>query len=133
MKKKILISMLFISSVVFSSMKDDLDYCATVESWAAQQVIESAFEENTQLDKLKATSFLIERTKLMDGKKEIKFEYWGQLYTQTIKVVIPYVNNKNKEVTFIASSIISAEECSLGMGMPSYFDITPENYIFNKR
>ncbi|MBC8955030.1 hypothetical protein [Xenorhabdus sp. PB62.4] len=131
MKKNILFAMLFIPTIAFSSTKDDLDYCATVESWAAQQVIESAFEKNKQLDKLKATSFLIERTKLIDGKKEIKFEDWGQLYTQTIKVIIPYVNNQKKEVTFIASSIISAEECSLGM--PSYFDITPDNYIFNKR
>ncbi|MBD1227959.1 hypothetical protein [Xenorhabdus griffiniae] len=130
MKKNIFISILFTSNVAFSSTKADLDYCATVESWATQQVIESAFEKNKQLDKLKATSFLIERTKLMDGRKEIKFEDWGQLYTQTIKVIIPYVNNQKKKVTFIASSIISAEECSLGM--PSYFDITPDNYIFNK-
>lgn len=131
MKKNIPILMLFISSVSFSSTKDDLDYCATVESWAAQQVIESAFEKNKQLDKLKANSFLIERTKLIDGEKEIKFEDWGQLYTQTIKIIIPYANNQKKEVIFVASSIISAEECSLGM--PSYFDITPDNYIFNKK
>jgi hypothetical protein len=130
MKKSILIAMLFIPGVALSSTKDAtteaLDYCATVESWAAQKVIDAEFNKNKQLDRIKATSSLIERVKLVKGNSPIKFEDWGQLYTQTIEVTIPYIDKRKKPAVFIASSIISAEECSLTE--VAYFDITPEIY-----
>ncbi|SFN45220.1 hypothetical protein [Xenorhabdus japonica] len=130
MKKLILLAMLFIPSIALSSTKDAtkeaLDYCATTESWAAQKVIDAAVERNKQLDRMKATSSLIERHKLVKGKKPITFEDWGQLYTQTIEVSIPYIDSHKKPVIFIASSIISAEECSLTE--VAYFNITPEMY-----
>ncbi|PHM44864.1 exported hypothetical protein [Xenorhabdus mauleonii] len=121
--------MLCVPSIALSSTKEDLDYCATVKSWAAQKVIDAAFEKDKQLDREKATSSLIERTKLVEGNKPITFKDWGQLYAQTIKVSIPYIDKQKKSAIFIASSIISAEECSLTT--PSYFDMTPEHYIFN--
>ncbi|MDC9595677.1 hypothetical protein [Xenorhabdus anantnagensis] len=125
MKKFIVFAMLFVPSIALSSTNDDLDYCATIQSWPAQKVISIIVEKNKQLDQLRATSFLIERSKLVKGKKPIVFEEWGQLYTQTIEITIPYIDNHKKPVTFIASSIISAEECSLTE--PAYFDITSEN------
>ncbi|MDE9448097.1 hypothetical protein KKJ04_21925, partial [Xenorhabdus bovienii] len=96
---------------------------STVESWPAQKVILAEYQKNEQLDRMKASSFLIERTKLAKGNKPIKFEDWGQLYTQTIEVTIPYIDNQRKPKVFIASSIISAEECSLTQS--AYFEITP--------
>ncbi|MDE1480291.1 hypothetical protein KKJ17_18985 [Xenorhabdus bovienii] len=128
MKNLILFAMIFIPSIALSSTstKDALDYCATSQSWAAQKVIYAIAEKNKQLDKIRATSSLIERTKLVKGKKPVIFEEWGQLYTQTIEISIPYIDNQKKPVILIASSIISAEECSLTE--PAYFDITPGSY-----
>lgn len=127
MKKLILLAILCVPSIALSASKDStreaLDYCATVESWPAQKVILTEYRKNKQLDRMKATSLLIERTKLVKGNKPIQFEDWGQLYTQTIEVSIPYINNQKKSAVFIASSIISAEECSLTES--AYFKISP--------
>ncbi|MDC9594816.1 hypothetical protein [Xenorhabdus sp. IM139775] len=125
MKKLIALAILFVPGISLSSTNDDLDYCATIQSWVAQKVINTAVEKNKHLDQFRATSSLIERSKLIKGKKPIVFNEWGQLYTQTIEISIPYIDNHKKSVTLIASSIISAEECSLAE--PTYFDITPEN------
>ncbi|MDC9582878.1 hypothetical protein PSI15_15105 [Xenorhabdus sp. PR6a] len=125
MKKLIALAILFVPGISLSSTNDDLDYCATSQSWIAQYVINTVVEKNKQLDRMKATSSLIERRKLIKGKKPIVFNEWGQLYTQTTEISIPYIDNHKKPVILIASSIISAEECSLTE--PTYFDITPEN------
>ncbi|MDE9558074.1 hypothetical protein KKJ06_22565, partial [Xenorhabdus bovienii] len=62
MKKNTLFVMLFIPCIAFSSTKDeiqkDLDYCATVQSWSAQVVINNSYRKNNQLDRMGATSFL---------------------------------------------------------------------------
>ncbi|CDG17215.1 hypothetical protein [Xenorhabdus doucetiae] len=129
MKKNILFGMLFIPYIAFSSTKDetkkDLDYCATVQSWAAQIVINDAYRKNNQLDRMSATSSLLERTKLVKEGRPIVLKESGQLYTQTLEVTIPYVDKNKKPVVFIASSIISAEECSLTE--VAYYNITSEN------
>ncbi|MBD2785734.1 hypothetical protein ID858_06230 [Xenorhabdus sp. DI] len=125
MKNFILFAMLLVPSIALSSTEDALDYCATSQSWTAQYVINRSFERNKQLDRMKATSSLIERSKLVKGKKPIVLKELGQLYTQTTEISIPYIDNHKKSVILIASSIISAEECSLTE--PTYFDITPEN------
>ncbi|MDX7999370.1 hypothetical protein FE394_09175 [Xenorhabdus sp. Reich] len=129
MKKFILLAMLCVPGIALSSTKDEtkeaLDYCATAESWATQKVIDAAFDKNKQLDRMKATSSLIERTKLVKGNKPITFQDWGQLYTQTLEITIPYIDKHKKPAVFIAASIISAEECSLSE--VAYFDITHEN------
>ncbi|MBC8949854.1 hypothetical protein [Xenorhabdus sp. TS4] len=128
MKKIILFAMLFIPTIAFSSIKDDtekaLDYCATTESWAAQIVITNSYRKNNQFDRMKATSSLLERTRLAKEGKPIVLKESGQLYTQTLEITIPYINKNKKPAVFIASSIISAEECSLSE--VAYFDITPE-------
>ncbi|MBD2806588.1 hypothetical protein ID855_18215 [Xenorhabdus sp. ZM] len=129
MTKNILFGMLFIPYIAFSSTEDeakkDLDYCATVQSWAAQIVINDSYRKNNQLDRMRVTSSLLERTKLVKEGRPIVLKESGQLYTQTLEVTIPYVDKNKKPVVFIASSIISAEECSLTE--VAYYNITSEN------
>ncbi|MDC9589784.1 hypothetical protein PSI23_10865 [Xenorhabdus sp. XENO-10] len=133
MKKFILLVLLCVPGLAVSATKETsqkaLDYCATVESWAAQKVIDAEWKKNKQLDRAKASSSLLNRTKLVRGKNAIQLGEWGQLYTQTIEVSIPYIGNQKKSTQFLVSSIISAEECSLTE--PAYIDITPGRYIFN--
>ncbi|OTA14148.1 exported hypothetical protein [Xenorhabdus vietnamensis] len=122
--------MLFIPGIALSSSltndetKNALDYCATPESWASQYVINSSFRKDKSFDRMKATSSLIERTKLVKGDKPIFLKESGQLYTQTLEITIPYIDKNKKPAVFIASSIISVEECSLSE--VAYFDITHE-------
>ncbi|KOP33142.1 MULTISPECIES: hypothetical protein [Xenorhabdus] len=79
MKKNILFAMIFIPSVVSASKENQeaLDYCSTVESWPAQRVIMYEFDKDKQLDGMKATSVLINRTKLTKGKKQLNFKIGG--------------------------------------------------------
>lgn len=90
-----------------------LDYCATVESWTAQKIIDKFAQKNKNLDPLRATSYLMVRTALTDHDTPVTLGEWGQLYTQTIKISLPFIDHKTPSMTIIASSIISAEECSL--------------------
>ncbi|WP_237387160.1 hypothetical protein [Xenorhabdus sp. Sc-CR9] len=118
---------LSIFDVRFSSIDESLNYCATIESSAAQKVIQHAVEENKQLDPYKAVSTFITRYPLAKNKLPITFLDWGQLYTQTIEISIPFIDKQKPPMIFIAASIISAEECSLTE--PSYIDITPESWV----
>ncbi|WP_127958067.1 hypothetical protein [Serratia microhaemolytica] len=100
--------------------KQKLDYCATAGSWAAQTIANEEKIQNPRLDRDKVTSVLISRTKMKDiNDKKIQVPNLGDLYLQTIMVSIPYINDEKKPAVFIASSIISAEECSISN--PSYF------------
>ncbi|MDE9429014.1 hypothetical protein [Xenorhabdus bovienii] len=56
----------------------------------------------------------------------ITFSEWGQLYSQTTEITIPFIDNQVPPIILITSSIISAVECSLTE--PTYFDITPNSY-----
>ena len=121
MKKVFIISVLAMPCVSLASTKA-LDYCATVESWAAQKTIGSLVQKNKMLDPQRATSALLVRTELKDKSAPVTLGDWGQLYTQTIKVTLPYIDNKMPPKTIIATSIISAEECSLSE--PAFVDMT---------
>ncbi|AOM39535.1 hypothetical protein [Xenorhabdus hominickii] len=125
MKKIVVFVILIFSNITFASENEDLDYCATIESWAASKVISSVITKNQELDQYQATSSFISRHKLVKEGKPITLTEWGQLYIQTIEISIPYINNQKKSVTLIASSIISTQECSLTE--PAYFDITSEH------
>lgn len=133
MKKIILLAIMFAPGCVLSVPQDtlekNLNYCSSMESWAAQKVISRELSKDKQLDGEKATSLLINRTRLEKGNIPVKLGDWGQLYTQTIAITIPYIHKQKKPLTFIASSIISAAECSLTD--PAYIDSTSEHYSFN--
>ncbi|CDG89417.1 hypothetical protein [Xenorhabdus bovienii] len=124
--KVIVFAMLFIPRMGFSLVDEDLDYCAKKESWVAYKVIEKAVEKNNRLDKHRAVSTLLARHKLKKEKLPITFSEWGQLYSQTTEIVIPFIDNQAPPIALITSSIISAAECSLTE--PIYFDITPNSY-----
>lgn len=121
MKTLLMITLLTIPCISTATLKA-LDYCATVESWAAQKTINQLIQQNKELDPQHATSFLLVRTALKDHIKPITLGEWGPLYVQTIKISIPFINNKKPPVTILASSIISAKECSLTE--PTYIDMT---------
>lgn len=121
MKNRLIILIFAIPCVSFASSKA-LDYCASVESWAAQKTIDHFVQKNRALDPQRATASLLVRTALQDRVTPVILGDWGQLYAQTIKVTLPYVDNKTPPVTIIASSIISAEECSLSE--PAFVDMT---------
>jgi hypothetical protein len=122
--KNILIISLLIMPCMSSASSAALDYCATVESWAAQKTIDSFVkkDQDQELDPQRAISSLLVRTALKDKMVPVKLGDWGQLYTQTIKVTIPFVGNKKPPIAVIASSIISAEECSLSE--PSFVEMS---------
>ncbi|PHM36585.1 hypothetical protein [Xenorhabdus innexi] len=126
MKKLLTFTMLFIPSIGIASANENLNYCATTESWAAHKVITSAVRKNNQLDKYQAKSILINRHLLEKNKSPITYSEWGKLYSQTIEVTIPYIDKDKSPMIIIASSIISAEECSFSD--PTYIDITPKSY-----
>ncbi|MDC9613150.1 hypothetical protein PSI19_04470 [Xenorhabdus khoisanae] len=90
----------------------------------AQKVIQHAVEANKQLDPQNVVSTVIARHLLAKDKLPITLSDWGQLYNQTIEISIPFIDKQKSPVTFIATSIISTEECSLTD--PSYIDITSE-------
>ncbi|WON78295.1 hypothetical protein [Serratia sp. UGAL515B_01] len=119
--KKLLILILLVIPGISTATSKALDYCATVESWAAQKVIQQLVQKNKDLDPQRATALLLERTALKEQSKPVTLSEWGPLYTQTIKIQIPFTGNKKPPMTIIASSIISAEECSLTE--PSYLDM----------
>lgn len=123
MKKLVILTLLTIPGVSTATSKA-LDYCATVGSWTAQKVIQQFVQKNKNLDPQHATSSLLERTALTEQTHPVTLGEWGSLYTQTIKIQIPFTNNKEHPITVIASSIISAEECSLTE--PSYIDMGRE-------
>ncbi|WP_426577544.1 hypothetical protein ACP179_05305 [Xenorhabdus stockiae] len=126
MKKFLTFTMLFIPAIGIASTNENLDYCATTESWAAYQVINAAVRKNNQLDKHQANSILINRHLLEKNKLPITYSAWGELYSQTIEVTIPYIDKNKSPMIIIASSIISEEECSFTD--PTYVDITPKSY-----
>ncbi|MBD2780390.1 hypothetical protein [Xenorhabdus szentirmaii] len=133
-KVSIIISMLLVSQLGFSSVEsieEALDYCATEKSWVAQKVLLHTIEdqENKQLDPDNITSTLLARYPLQKNELPITFFEWGQLYNQTTEISIPFIDKQKSPLIFIATSIISAEECSLAE--PSYFEITPEKWIFS--
>ncbi|WP_411753161.1 hypothetical protein [Serratia sp. (in: enterobacteria)] len=121
MKNILIITLLAMPSIGYASSRA-LDYCAAVESWAAQKTIDSFVNKNQELDPQRATSSLLVRTALKDKRVPVMLGDWGQLYTQTIKITIPFVGNKKPPMTVIASAIISAEECSLSE--PSFIEIS---------
>ncbi|MDX8000148.1 hypothetical protein FE394_13270 [Xenorhabdus sp. Reich] len=123
----IIITMLLIPEIGFSSVNESLNYCAKNESWVAQKIIQHAAAENKYLDPYNATSILITRYPLAKDKLPITLSDWGHLYTQTIEISIPFFDKQKSPVIFIATSIISTEECSLTE--PSYINITPERWI----
>lgn len=133
MKKIMLLTILFFPLVALTapqdSLENNLNYCASVGSWAAQKVISQELSKNKNLDSKKATALLIHRTRLKNENNPVTLGDWGQLYTQTITITIPYIHKKKKPLTLIASSIISAAECSLTD--PAYIDSTPEHYRFD--
>ncbi|PHM35959.1 hypothetical protein [Xenorhabdus innexi] len=135
MKKFILLTLLCFPGIALSATKTPsqkaLDYCATVDSWAAQKVIDAELRKGKELDREKATASLINRTKLVSGKNAIQLGEWGQLYTQTIEVSVPYIDNQKKPMRLIVSSIISAEECSLTE--PAYVDMTLGDYTSHQK
>jgi hypothetical protein len=120
--KNILIITLLVIPCISSASSQALDYCAKVESWAAQKTIDSLVKKDQELDSQRATSSLLVRTALKDKTVPVKLGDWGQLYTQTIKITIPFVGNKKPPMTVIASTIISAEECSLSE--PSFIEMS---------
>lgn len=122
--KILIIAILSIPKMGFSSVDENLNYCATTESWVAQKVIQHAVEANKQLDPQNVVSTVIARHLLAKDKLPITLSDWGQLYNQTIEISIPFIDKQKSPVTFIATSIISTEECSLTD--PSYIDITSE-------
>ncbi|MBI6550509.1 hypothetical protein [Xenorhabdus lircayensis] len=125
--KIVIITILSIPKIGFSSVNENLNYCATTESWVAQKVIQHAVEKNKQLDSYNAVSTFIARHPLAKDKLPITLLDWGQLYTQTIEILIPFIDKPKPPVTFIATSIILAKECSLTE--PSYINITPESWV----
>ncbi len=98
-----------------------LDYCATVESWAAQTTLQQVTANHKELNTHQATAVLLHRSALKDGDAPVLLGEWGQLYTQTIKITIPFWSDKKSPLVVLATSIISAEECSLSQ--PSYVEI----------
>ncbi|OTA17640.1 exported hypothetical protein [Xenorhabdus vietnamensis] len=122
-----IIAILSIPKIGFSTVDKNLNDCATTESWVAQKVIQHAVEKNKQLDPYNATSTFITRYPLTKDKLPITLSGWGQLYTQTVEISIPFIDKQKSPMIFIATSVISEEECSLTE--PSYIDITPENWV----
>ncbi|AHG22835.1 hypothetical protein Z042_14850 [Chania multitudinisentens RB-25] len=120
MKKLLILTLLAIPGISAATSKA-LDYCATVESWAAQKVIQQLVQTHKDLDPKNATASLLVRTAIKEQEKPVTLGEWGPLYTQTIKIQLPFIDNKKLPMTVIASSIISAEECSLSE--PSYIDM----------
>ncbi|PVZ83055.1 hypothetical protein C9426_27815 [Serratia sp. S1B] len=121
-----LLALLFISLPSSAyTLNEKLDYCAKIESWAPWKVISALSSKDKGLDIGNATSVLINRVALKENNKNITLGAWGDLYVQTIKITIPYVNNKMQPKIIITSSIISPEECSLSE--PSYLDVTELN------
>lgn len=121
--KKLLIITLWAIPFISSASSKSLDYCATVGSWAAQQTIDKFYQKNRNLDPQRATSTLLVRTALKEQSTPVTLGEWGALYTQTIKISLPYVDDKAPPITIIASSIISAEECS--MSEPAFVEMAP--------
>lgn len=92
--KNILIVMLLAMPCISLASTKALDYCATVESWAAVKAIDNLVQKNQALDPQRATSSLLERTELKDKNDSSYTRGLGQLYTQTIKITVPFVGNK---------------------------------------
>ncbi len=58
----------------------------------------------------------------MEKSTPVSMGEWGQLYTQTIKILLPFKDVNKGSKTIIATSIISSEECSISE--PSYLDMS---------
>jgi hypothetical protein len=125
----LLVAILSFSSLSFGyTLKEKLDYCATADSWAAQIILSELtlkgkhFDKNFDPDIENVTSRLINTEKMKDGDKPISFSSFGDLYIQTIMVIIPLKNRVSEPIIVVSTSIISPEECSLTR--PSYINIS---------
>jgi hypothetical protein len=120
--KSTLISLMVLIPVIASASDKVLDYCATVDSWAAQKVITAVTLQDRTLDPNQASSSLLMRAAVMEKSTPLSMGEWGQLYTQTIKILLPFKDVNKGSKTIIATSIISSEECSISE--PSYLDMS---------
>lgn len=100
---------------------DALDYCATLGSWAAQTTLQQFTANREELNTHQATAVLLQRSALKDADAPVRLGEWGQLYTQTLKITIPFRNDKKSPLVVLATSIISAKECSLSQ--PLYVEM----------
>lgn len=119
----LLISLLMSISNSFADNQAALDYCAKVDSWPASRAISEEIKANPQLDESHATTQLLSRKPVIENGKHVNAGAWGPVYIQIIKISIPYKKPKSKyNIELLASSFISAEECSLSE--PSHINIT---------
>ncbi|KAA9000667.1 hypothetical protein FJU30_10650 [Affinibrenneria salicis] len=113
MYKIILMSVVLFISPALLAREMNIDYCSTTESWAIQRTIEELKTSNNDLDFKRITVEILNLSALKEDEKTIKVNGFGVLYAQTLKVIIPHLNNSQDKEVLLVTSIISDEECSI--------------------